>query len=61
MASPFSHRFNTNYVPSHEEIHFIRMDLVSHAQEVARIDERIRELSAQRAKIQGYIDSHKAL
>ncbi|KAJ7359322.1 hypothetical protein DFH08DRAFT_408395 [Mycena albidolilacea] len=57
----FSHRFNTNYIPSDAEIDFIRVELVSHTQELARIDERIRELSAQRDQIQAYIDSHKAL
>ncbi|KAJ7830516.1 hypothetical protein B0H14DRAFT_2201338, partial [Mycena olivaceomarginata] len=64
MESPFSHRFNTNYIPSDDEeerIQFIRGDLVSHAQELARIDERIRELAAQREPIKAYIDSHKAL
>ncbi|KAJ7353570.1 hypothetical protein DFH08DRAFT_1077681 [Mycena albidolilacea] len=61
MESPFSHRFNTNYIPSDEEIQFIKGDLVSHAQELARIDERIRELAAQRDQIKAYIDSHKAL
>ncbi|KAJ7823981.1 hypothetical protein B0H14DRAFT_2369873 [Mycena olivaceomarginata] len=61
MESRFSHRFNTNYVPSGEEIKIIQMNLVSHTQELARIDERIRELSAQRDQIQTHIDSHKAL
>ncbi|KAJ7892812.1 hypothetical protein B0H14DRAFT_3125973 [Mycena olivaceomarginata] len=61
MESRFSHRFNTNYVPSDEEIECIRTDLVSHTQELARIDERIREVSAQRDQIQAYIGSHKAL
>ncbi|KAJ7353564.1 hypothetical protein DFH08DRAFT_1077676 [Mycena albidolilacea] len=61
MESPFSHRFNTNYVPSDEEIQFIQGDLVSHAQELTRIDEHIRELTTQRDQIQAYVDSHKAL
>ncbi|KAJ6539640.1 hypothetical protein B0H19DRAFT_887800, partial [Mycena capillaripes] len=59
--SLFTNRLDTNYVPSDEEIDCIRTDLVSHVQELARIDERIRELSAQRDRIQAYIDSHKAL
>jgi len=42
MESAFSHRFDTNYVPSDEEIEYIRKDLVSRAEELARIDERIR-------------------
>jgi hypothetical protein len=37
MELRFSHRFNTNYVPSNEETD--RMDLVSRTQELARIDE----------------------
>ncbi|KAF8187088.1 hypothetical protein K438DRAFT_1595847, partial [Mycena galopus ATCC 62051] len=61
MESSFSHRFNTNYVPSDEEIECIQTDLVSHTLEVARLNERIRELCAQRDQIQTYIDSHKAL
>ncbi|KAJ6539650.1 hypothetical protein B0H19DRAFT_885110, partial [Mycena capillaripes] len=61
MESPFTDRLDTNYIPSDEEIDCIQMDLVSHAQELARIDERIRELSAQRDQIQAYIDSHTAL
>ncbi|KAJ6508526.1 hypothetical protein C8R45DRAFT_1208185 [Mycena sanguinolenta] len=61
MDSPFSSHFNTNYVPSSEEIEIIQKYLVSHAKELARIEARIFELSAQRDKIQAYIDSHKAL
>ncbi|KAJ7353566.1 hypothetical protein DFH08DRAFT_857106 [Mycena albidolilacea] len=61
MESPFSHRFNTNYIPSDEEIEFIRRELVSHAHELARIDEHIRQLSAQRDQIQAYIEPYRAL
>ncbi|KAJ6594635.1 hypothetical protein B0H19DRAFT_1096291 [Mycena capillaripes] len=61
MNSVFAHQFNTNYVPSDGEIESIREDLVSRAQELERLDERIRELSVQRDKIQAYVDSHKAL
>ncbi|KAJ6508517.1 hypothetical protein C8R45DRAFT_445765 [Mycena sanguinolenta] len=61
MESPFSSHFNTNYVPSSEEMETIEADLVSRAQELAQIDARICELSAQRDQIQAYIDSHKAL
>jgi hypothetical protein len=61
MESRFSRRLSTNYIPSDEEIDLIRMELVSNTQELARIDERICELSAQRDQIQAYIDSHKAL
>ncbi|KAJ6594632.1 hypothetical protein B0H19DRAFT_1096286 [Mycena capillaripes] len=61
MESAFKHRFSTNYVPSDEEIEDIQMDLVLGAQELARLDERIRELSVQRDHIQAYVDSHRAL
>jgi hypothetical protein len=61
MGSLFTPRFNTNYVPSDEEIERIRADLVSHSQELARIDERICELSAARDRIKDYINSHRAL
>ncbi|KAJ6456408.1 hypothetical protein C8R45DRAFT_1222097 [Mycena sanguinolenta] len=61
MDSPFALRFNTNYIPTDEEIGRIREDLVSHSQNINRINERICELSAERDKIQAYIDSHKKL
>ncbi|KAJ7823972.1 hypothetical protein B0H14DRAFT_3145870 [Mycena olivaceomarginata] len=61
MESRFSRHLSTNYIPSDEEIDFIRIELVSHTQELARIDERIHELFAQRDQIQAHIDSHKAL
>jgi hypothetical protein len=61
MKSSFTPRFNTNYVPSDDEIESIQKDLVSRSEELARLNERIRELSAQRDEIQVYIDSHKAL
>ncbi|KAJ6508525.1 hypothetical protein C8R45DRAFT_967719 [Mycena sanguinolenta] len=61
MESPFSSHFNTNYVPSSEEIEAIGADLLSRAKELAQIDARLRELGTQRDKIQAYIDSHKAL
>ncbi|KAF8199965.1 hypothetical protein K438DRAFT_1822931 [Mycena galopus ATCC 62051] len=52
---------NTNYIPSDEEIKSIRLDIVSRSEELARIDERIYELSAQRDEIQASIDAQKAL
>ncbi|KAJ7140940.1 hypothetical protein C8R44DRAFT_604248, partial [Mycena epipterygia] len=61
MESEFTHQLHTNYVPSEQEIEHIQTDLASRSQELVRIDERIRELSAQRDEIQCYIDSHKAL
>ncbi|KAK7012330.1 hypothetical protein R3P38DRAFT_3021953 [Favolaschia claudopus] len=61
MLSLFSDRLGTNYVPSDEEIEQIKADLFSRTKELARLDNRIRELSEQRDKIQGYVDSHKAL
>ncbi|KAJ7892820.1 hypothetical protein B0H14DRAFT_2560066 [Mycena olivaceomarginata] len=61
MESRFAHHFNTNYIPSDEEIECIRMELVAHTQELARIDENIRELFAQRAQIQAHTDPYQAL
>ncbi|KAJ7359307.1 hypothetical protein DFH08DRAFT_845720, partial [Mycena albidolilacea] len=61
MESRFAHHFNTNYIPSDEEIECIRMELVAHTQDLARIDENIRELFAQRAQIQAHIDPYQAL
>ncbi|KAK7001365.1 hypothetical protein R3P38DRAFT_3284217 [Favolaschia claudopus] len=61
MESPFAHRFGTNYVPTDEEIDQIKLDLLLLSEELARIDERIRELSEQRAKIRAYIEPRKAL
>jgi len=61
MESPFTHRLNSNYIPSDEEIERIEMDLLLHTDELARLDECIRELSAQRDQIQAYVDSHRAL
>ncbi|KAF8171988.1 hypothetical protein K438DRAFT_1981801 [Mycena galopus ATCC 62051] len=54
-------RINTNYVPSDKEVEYIRMDLVSLNQELARIDARIRELFTQRDQVQADIDSREAL
>ncbi|KAJ7823974.1 hypothetical protein B0H14DRAFT_1306829 [Mycena olivaceomarginata] len=61
MESRFSRHLNTNYIPSDAEIDFIRVELVSHTQELARINEHIRALSAQRDKIQAYIEPYRAL
>ncbi|KAF7346539.1 hypothetical protein MSAN_01882000 [Mycena sanguinolenta] len=61
MESPFSSYFHTNYVPSSEEFQCIQMDLALRAQELARLDARISELTAQRDQLQAYVDSHKAL
>ncbi|KAJ6515541.1 hypothetical protein C8R45DRAFT_1140019 [Mycena sanguinolenta] len=61
MESPFSHLFSINYTPTDEEVRHIRIDLISRAEELARIEERLRELSSQRDQLQVYIDSHKAL
>ncbi|KAF7334809.1 hypothetical protein MSAN_02367500 [Mycena sanguinolenta] len=54
-------RLTTNYIPSDEEIKDIRLDILSRSEELARLDERIRNLSAERDEIQAYIDSQKAL
>ncbi|KAF7355614.1 hypothetical protein MSAN_01478700 [Mycena sanguinolenta] len=61
MESPFSHLFSTNYVPTDEEIHHIQIDLISRTEELARINERLREFSSQRDQLQAYVESHKAL
>ncbi|KAK7001320.1 hypothetical protein R3P38DRAFT_2730993, partial [Favolaschia claudopus] len=61
MESLFADRIGTNYVPSDSEIEQIQVDLASHAEELALIDARIRELSEQRDKLQTYIHAHKAL
>ncbi|KAF7346540.1 hypothetical protein MSAN_01882100 [Mycena sanguinolenta] len=61
MESPFSSYFHTNYVPSSEEFQCIQMDLALRAQELARLDARISDLTAQRDQLQAYVDSHKAL
>ena len=47
MESLFSHRLNTNYVPSDEEIECVQVDFVLRSEELARIDGRIRGLTAQ--------------
>ncbi|KAF7376721.1 hypothetical protein MSAN_00089200 [Mycena sanguinolenta] len=54
-------RHTTNYIPSDEEIEDIKLDIVSRSEELVRLDERIRELSAKRDEIQAHIDSQKAL
>ncbi|KAK7001324.1 hypothetical protein R3P38DRAFT_1791476 [Favolaschia claudopus] len=61
MHSPFADRFDTNYVPTDEEISQIQVDLVSHRDQLAKLDARIRELSEQRDKVKAYINAHKAL
>ncbi|KAJ7765096.1 hypothetical protein DFH07DRAFT_939030 [Mycena maculata] len=61
MESAFASHLNTNFDPSDEDIERIRSDIVSRLAELEGIDERIRELSTQRDRIQGYIDSHKAI
>ncbi|KAF7376752.1 hypothetical protein MSAN_00092500 [Mycena sanguinolenta] len=54
-------RLTTNYIPSDEEIKGIRLDILLHSEELVRLDERIRELSAKRDEIQTRIDAQKAL
>ncbi|KAJ7121956.1 hypothetical protein C8R43DRAFT_1241294 [Mycena crocata] len=61
MESPFTPHFDTNYVPSDEEVKYIQTDLLFHSTELARLDDLIAQLSLQRQKIQTYIDAHKAL
>ncbi|KAJ6456492.1 hypothetical protein C8R45DRAFT_880825 [Mycena sanguinolenta] len=54
-------RLHTNYIPSDNEIKYIRMDILSRSEELARLDERIRKLSVERDEIQAHIDSQKSL
>ncbi|KAF7376777.1 hypothetical protein MSAN_00095000 [Mycena sanguinolenta] len=54
-------RLTTNYIPSDEEIKDIRQHILLRSEELARLDERIRNLSAERDEIRAYIDSQKAL
>ncbi|KAJ7502551.1 hypothetical protein B0H11DRAFT_1854726 [Mycena galericulata] len=61
MESQFTHLFHTNYVPTDEETSQIQADLVSRSRELARIEERLRELTVQRDEMQIYIDAHKRL
>ncbi|KAJ7137288.1 hypothetical protein C8R46DRAFT_1322223 [Mycena filopes] len=61
MDSPFSDRLHTNYVPSDTEVTLIQDDLVSHSKELDRLDALIRDLTAQRDRVQNYIAAHSAL
>ncbi|KAK6996959.1 hypothetical protein R3P38DRAFT_3068830 [Favolaschia claudopus] len=61
MGSRFTHHFGTNYVPTDEEIEEIRADLFSRTEELARVDEQIRELYERRDQLQAYIEPRKAL
>ncbi|KAJ6608131.1 hypothetical protein B0H10DRAFT_2069060 [Mycena sp. CBHHK59/15] len=60
-SSPFFNELNTNYVPSDIEIMQIQTDLISHTEELARLNTLIHDLCSQRDEIQEYVDSHKAL
>ncbi|KAJ6594804.1 hypothetical protein B0H19DRAFT_1225814 [Mycena capillaripes] len=61
MESPFRKRFDTNYVPTDAEIGRIRVHLVPHEAELARLDSLIHDLTVQRDRLKDHIDAHKAL
>ncbi|KAJ7107751.1 hypothetical protein C8R44DRAFT_680533, partial [Mycena epipterygia] len=61
MDSPFTCQLHTNYVPSDAEIKYIQADLILHSAELARLDNLITQLSAQREQLQAYVNAHKAL
>ncbi|KAJ7151790.1 hypothetical protein C8R43DRAFT_1004385 [Mycena crocata] len=61
MESPFKEHLNTNYIPTDSEIEDIHSHLVSHEAELERLNALLSDLSAQRDRLQDYVDSHKAL
>ncbi|KAK6977590.1 hypothetical protein R3P38DRAFT_3123725 [Favolaschia claudopus] len=61
LDSPFHDYLNTNYAPTDVEISQIRAHLPPYEEELARLDALIQDLSAQRDRIIGYVDSHRAL
>ncbi|KAJ7646563.1 hypothetical protein FB45DRAFT_890785 [Roridomyces roridus] len=61
LDSPFEAHLHTNFVPSDAQCAQIRADLAPHLVQLALVNERIRELSAERDKLQAYVDSHTAL
>ncbi|KAF7343300.1 hypothetical protein MVEN_01762300 [Mycena venus] len=61
MESPFAQYLHTNYAPSDCEVKSIESHLVTHVQELSRLDALIRDLSDQREKTLAYIAAHKVL
>ncbi|KAJ7032780.1 hypothetical protein C8F04DRAFT_1040168 [Mycena alexandri] len=61
MDSPFLDRLHSNYIPSDDEIKVIQTAILARSRDLERINETIRSLTAERDKIQDYIDAHKAL
>ncbi|KAJ7747729.1 hypothetical protein B0H16DRAFT_1692274 [Mycena metata] len=61
MDSPFLDRVHSNYIPSDDEIEGIQAELLARSRDLERINELIRSLTAERDKVQDYIDVHKAL
>ncbi|KAJ6468065.1 hypothetical protein C8R47DRAFT_1055881 [Mycena vitilis] len=59
--SPFREYFHTNYVPTDAEIEQIRVHLVPHETELARLESLIQELTEQRDRVTRYIEPHKSL
>ncbi|KAJ7646483.1 hypothetical protein FB45DRAFT_998001 [Roridomyces roridus] len=61
LNSPFEAHLRTNFVPSDAQCEQIRADLAPRLVQLGLLNERIRELSAERDKLQAYVDSHTAL
>ncbi|KAJ7244913.1 hypothetical protein C8J57DRAFT_1363350, partial [Mycena rebaudengoi] len=61
METPFVQYLHTNYVPTPDEIDYIRSDLIPHSKELMRLEALICELSTKRDRLKEYIDSHQAL
>ncbi|KAK6992923.1 hypothetical protein R3P38DRAFT_3078369 [Favolaschia claudopus] len=59
--SPFFQHFNTNYVPTDAEIDDIRTHISPYDSELGRLDFVIQKLSAQRERLQKYVEPHRAL
>ncbi|KAJ7646526.1 hypothetical protein FB45DRAFT_890684 [Roridomyces roridus] len=61
LNSPFKAQLHTNFVPSDAECEKIRAVLAPRVVQLDLLHQRIRELSAERDKLQAYVDSHAAL
>ncbi|KAJ7151795.1 hypothetical protein C8R43DRAFT_1004394 [Mycena crocata] len=59
--SPCKEHLNTNYIPTDSEIEDIHSHLVPHEAKLERLNVLLSDLSAQRDRLQDYVDSHKAL
>jgi hypothetical protein len=59
--SPFQKYFDTNYVPSAEELRTIRDLCVEPLREIRWLDEEIKRLNAKRQELKTFVDAHKKL